>query len=160
MRRRRDRLARRLAADRSILRAQSPASDVSLRCARQRSAHDGARRPRCARCPSSPSRSGVRGRVRAAGVRSRGPAQGLALASVAALAGARIRQAPAYFDGSLTVRRRRPFLRRRLKTSRPHFVDILVLNPCFRIRRLFLGRYVGFPITTPDSSESGSKASW
>jgi hypothetical protein len=54
--------------------------------------------------------------------------------------------AAAYFDGSFTVRRLRPFLRRRLRTSRPHFVSIRVRNPCLRIRRLFRGRYVGLPI--------------
>lgn len=38
-------------------------------------------------------------------------------------------QAPAYFDGSLTVSRLRPLLRRRLSTSLPHFVSILARNP-------------------------------
>lgn len=56
--------------------------------------------------------------------------------------------AAAYFDGSFTVRRLRPFLRRRLRTSRPHLVSIRVRNPCLRIRRLFRGRYVGLPIST------------
>ena len=56
--------------------------------------------------------------------------------------------AAAYFDGSFTVRRLRPFLRRLLSTSRPHFVSIRVRNPCLRIRRLFRGRYVGLPIST------------
>lgn len=55
--------------------------------------------------------------------------------------------AAAYFDGSFTVRRLRPFLRRLLRTSRPHFVSIRVRNPCLRIRRLFRGRYVGLPIS-------------
>lgn len=59
--------------------------------------------------------------------------------------------APAYFDGSFTVRRRRPFLRRRLSTSRPHFVDMRKRNPCLRILFLFRGLYVGFPIPAPDS---------
>jgi hypothetical protein len=55
---------------------------------------------------------------------------------------------PAYFDGSRTVRRFRPFFRRRLKTSRPQRVDMRVRKPCVRIRRLFRGRYVGFPMAT------------
>ena len=64
--------------------------------------------------------------------------------------------APAYFDGSFTVRRLRPFLRRRLSTSRPHFVDMRRRNPCLRILFLFLGLYVGFPITTPGGPEISS----
>ena len=55
--------------------------------------------------------------------------------------------ATAYFEGSFTVRRCRPFFLRRLRTARPHRVDMRVRNPCVRIRRLFRGRYVGFPIT-------------
>ena len=54
---------------------------------------------------------------------------------------------PAYLEGNWTVSRLRPFLRRRLKTSRPHLVAIRNLNPCVRIRRLLRGRYVGLPIT-------------
>ncbi len=49
-------------------------------------------------------------------------------------------QAPAYLEGSLTVKRLRPFLRRRLKTSLPHFVSIRVRNPCVLMRRLLRGR--------------------
>jgi hypothetical protein len=54
--------------------------------------------------------------------------------------------AAAYFDGSFTTRRLRPFFRRRLRTSRPHRVSIRARNPCVRMRRLFRGRYVGLPI--------------
>lgn len=57
-----------------------------------------------------------------------------------------IPQAPAYFEGSLTVRLLRPFLRRRLSTARPHLVDMRSLKPCLRMRRLLRGLYVGFPI--------------
>ncbi len=53
---------------------------------------------------------------------------------------------PAYFEGSWTVSRFRPFLRRRLRTSRPHLVAIRNLKPCVRMRRLLRGRYVGLPI--------------
>jgi hypothetical protein len=56
------------------------------------------------------------------------------------------RQAEAYFDGSFTVRDLRPFFRRRFRTSRPHRVDIRARNPCFRMRRLLRGLYVGLPI--------------
>ena len=55
--------------------------------------------------------------------------------------------APAYLEGNWTVSRLRPFLRRRLRTSRPHLVAIRSLKPCVRIRRLLRGRYVGLPIT-------------
>src|SRR5688572_268249 len=48
--------------------------------------------------------------------------------------------APAYFVGSWTVSRLRPFLRRRLRTSRPHLVAIRNLKPCVRMRRLLRGR--------------------
>jgi hypothetical protein len=54
---------------------------------------------------------------------------------------------PAYLEGNWTVSRLRPFFRRRLRTSRPHFVAIRNLKPCVRIRRLLRGRYVGLPIT-------------
>ena len=60
-----------------------------------------------------------------------------------------------YLLGSLTVSILRPFFRRRLSTSRPHFVAIRVLNPCVRIRRLLRGLYVGLPIyASPLSSIS------
>jgi hypothetical protein len=49
-------------------------------------------------------------------------------------------QAPAYFDGSLTVRRFRPFFLRRLSVSRPHRVDMRVRKPCVFTRRLLRGR--------------------
>src|SRR5688500_16180437 len=48
--------------------------------------------------------------------------------------------APAYFVGNWTVSRLRPFLRRRLRTSRPHLVAIRNLKPCVRMRRLLRGR--------------------
>lgn len=54
--------------------------------------------------------------------------------------------APAYFVGSFTVSRLRPFFRRRLSTSLPHLSDIRVRKPCVLIRRLFRGLYVGLPI--------------
>src|SRR6476620_142911 len=57
-----------------------------------------------------------------------------------------VRYAAAYFVGNLTVKRRRPFFRRRLRTARPHLVSIRARNPCVRMRRLFRGRYVGLPI--------------
>src|SRR4051812_33157887 len=56
------------------------------------------------------------------------------------------RYAPAYLLGSLTVRLRRPFLRRRLSTARPHLVSMRARNPCVLMRRLFRGRYVGLPM--------------
>jgi len=40
-----------------------------------------------------------------------------------------VRQAPAYFEGSWTVSCFRPFLRRRLSTSRPQRVAIRSRNP-------------------------------
>jgi hypothetical protein len=56
----------------------------------------------------------------------------------------RWRQEPPCFDGNETVRRLRPFLRRRERTARPHRVAIRARNPCLVIRRLFRGRYDGF----------------
>lgn len=56
--------------------------------------------------------------------------------------------APAYFVGSFTVSRLRPFFRRRLSTSLPHLSDIRVRNPWVFIRRLFRGLYVGLPINS------------
>ena len=60
--------------------------------------------------------------------------------------GSLVPYAAAYFVGSLTVNRCRPFLRRRLRTALPHLVSMRVRNPWVRIRRLFRGRYVGLPI--------------
>ena len=60
------------------------------------------------------------------------------------------RQAPAYFEGRRTVSSLRPFLRRRFRTSRPHRVDIRSRKPWVLMRRLFRGRYVGLPMTTPN----------
>jgi len=60
------------------------------------------------------------------------------------------RQAPAYFEGRRTVSCFRPFLRRRLRTSRPQRVAIRSRKPWVRIRRLLRGRYVGLPMTTPN----------
>jgi hypothetical protein len=56
----------------------------------------------------------------------------------------RWRQEPPCFDGNETVRRLRPFFRRRDSTARPQRVAIRARNPCLLIRRLFRGRYDGF----------------
>lgn len=53
------------------------------------------------------------------------------------------RQRPPCLDGTRTVRRLRPFLRRRLKTWRPQRVFMRARKPCFAVRRLLRGRYVG-----------------
>ena len=45
----------------------------------------------------------------------------------------------------LTVRRLRPFERRRLRTSRPFFVLMRTRNPCVRLRWRVLGWNVRFP---------------
>lgn len=42
-----------------------------------------------------------------------------------------------------TVKRFRPFLRRRDNTARPQRSAIRSRKPCLAIRRLFRGRYVG-----------------
>lgn len=55
-------------------------------------------------------------------------------------------QAPAYFDGICTVRRLRPFLRRRLRTARPHLSSMRVRKPCLRTRLVLRGLYVGLPM--------------
>jgi hypothetical protein len=52
----------------------------------------------------------------------------------------RRRQEPPCFDGSETVSRFRPFLRRRESTARPHRVAIRARNPCLLMRRLLRGR--------------------
>jgi hypothetical protein len=54
------------------------------------------------------------------------------------------RQEPPCFDGSETVSRLRPFLRRRERTARPHRVAMRARKPCLLIRRLLRGRYDGF----------------
>jgi len=54
------------------------------------------------------------------------------------------RQEPPCFEGSETVSRLRPFLRRRERTARPHRVAMRVRKPCLLIRRLLRGRYDGF----------------
>jgi hypothetical protein len=56
----------------------------------------------------------------------------------------RWRQEPPCFDGNETVRRLRPFFRRRDSTARPQRVAIRARNPCLLMRRLFRGRYDGF----------------
>ena len=56
----------------------------------------------------------------------------------------RVRQEPPCFDGSETVSRLRPFLRRRERTARPHRVAMRARKPCLLIRRLLRGRYDGF----------------
>jgi hypothetical protein len=48
--------------------------------------------------------------------------------------------APEYFEGNRTVNRFRPFLRRRLSTSRPQRSAMRVRNPCVLMRRLLRGR--------------------
>ena len=75
------------------------------------------------------------------------PAPGRLRSSAAGCEESRGSYAPAYLEGNWTVSRLRPFLRRRLRTSRPHLVAIRNLKPCVRIRRLLRGRYVGLPIT-------------
>ena len=49
-----------------------------------------------------------------------------------------------YLEPIVTVRRLRPFLRRRAKTRRPLAVAIRALNPCTLSRRVLCGLYVGF----------------
>lgn len=125
-------------ATHAIVRVRAAA--VSGDCARQRNACNAARRtprvetqegkrwyaPRWTRCAlaSLPV----------------GPVRVQPRASDAARAGTLGTQAPAYFDGSLTVSCLRPFLRRRLSTSRPHFVSMRARKPCLRIRRVLRGR--------------------
>src|SRR6266705_3633952 len=46
-------------------------------------------------------------------------------------------------EGRRTVRRLRPFLRRRDSVARPHTVFIRARNPCLLMRRRLRGRYVG-----------------
>ena len=53
------------------------------------------------------------------------------------------RQAAPCFEGIWTLSRRRPFLRRRLRTSRPQRVFMRARKPCLRMRRVLRGRYVG-----------------
>src|SRR2546422_5586169 len=55
-------------------------------------------------------------------------------------------------DGIRTVRRLRPFLRRRESVARPQTVFIRARNPCLLMRRRLRGRYVG-PINS--SSKAG-----
>jgi hypothetical protein len=50
------------------------------------------------------------------------------------------RQAAPCLEGRRTARRLRPFLRRRLSTSRPQRVFMRARKPCLRMRRLFRGR--------------------
>ena len=59
------------------------------------------------------------------------------------------RQEPPCFDGSETVRRFRPFLRRRDSTARPQREAMRARNPCLLMRRLLRGRYDGFMRVTP-----------
>lgn len=65
----------------------------------------------------------------------------------------RLRQEPPCFEGSDTVRRFRPFLRRRDSTARPQRDAIRARNPCLLIRRLLRGRYDGFIVFDPCQSE-------
>jgi hypothetical protein len=68
------------------------------------------------------------------------PTQDRPLSLAASCEESRVAYAPAYFVGNWTVSRLRPFLRRRLRTSRPHLVAIRNLKPCVRMRRLLRGR--------------------
>jgi len=61
------------------------------------------------------------------------------------------------FDGSCTVRRLRPFLRRRASVARPHLSFMRARKPCLLMRRRLRGRYVGFPILP--SSKAGKPIS-
>jgi hypothetical protein len=61
----------------------------------------------------------------------------------------RWRQEPPCFEGRETVRRFRPFFRRRDSTARPQRVAIRARNPCLLMRRLFRGRYDGFILGLP-----------
>jgi hypothetical protein len=56
----------------------------------------------------------------------------------------RRRQEPPCFEGNDTVRRFRPFFRRRERTARPQRVAMRARNPCVLTRRLFRGLYEGF----------------
>jgi hypothetical protein len=68
----------------------------------------------------------------------------------------RWRQEPPCFDGSETVSRFRPFLRRRESTARPQRDAIRARNPCLLIRRLLRGRYDGFIRLDPGKVSRGS----
>ena len=65
------------------------------------------------------------------------------------------RQEPPCFDGSETVSRLRPFLRRRESTARPQRVAMRARNPCLLMRRLLRGRYDGF-IRVPSKMSRGT----
>ncbi len=54
-----------------------------------------------------------------------------------------VRQRPPCFEGTFTVRRLRPFFRRRDNTSRPHRSAIRARKPCLFRRLRLRGRYVG-----------------
>src|SRR6185503_7846498 len=85
------------------------------------------------------------------------PIQVRPLSSAGSCEGSRVTYAPAYLVGSWTVSRLRPFLRRRLRTSRPHLVAMRNLKPCVRMRRLLRGRYVGLPITVLQKNREDQK---
>jgi len=57
----------------------------------------------------------------------------------------------------LTVRRLRPFARRRLRTRRPFFVLMRTRNPCVRLRWRVLGWNVRFPFMLSISLRSGNE---
>lgn len=59
-----------------------------------------------------------------------------------------------YFEPTETVRRLRPFIRLRRKTSRPPRVFIRARNPCFLSRLIRLGWYVRFIPTAPGKPNS------
>ena len=120
--------------------AQSPSNAASLDCARPLHASNEARQPPPGQKAAGKSDTEPRdvqfGIAPLADVSPRV----LCPESAAVRGGSGGDQTPAYLEGSLTVRRLRPFLRRRLRTSLPHFVSIRVRNPCVLMRRLLRGR--------------------
>jgi len=68
----------------------------------------------------------------------------------------RRRQEPPCFEGSETVSRLRPFLRRRDSTARPQREAMRARNPCLLMRRLLRGRYDGFIAVDPCKVSRGS----
>jgi hypothetical protein len=120
--------------------AESPSNAVSPDCALRNRASNGARQPPPGHKAAGKSCTEPRGVQFGIAPLADVPPRVLYPESAAGRAGGGGDQAPAYLEGSLTVRRLRPFLRRRLKTSLPHFVSIRVRNPCVLMRRLLRGR--------------------
>jgi len=69
------------------------------------------------------------------------------------LAGGKPADRRTFYAGDETVRRFRPFARRRFRTSRPFFVLMRTRKPCVRRRRRRLGWNVRFMISDPLSPE-------